>query len=250
MIVVLDASTFVSAALKANSIPERALLCAVDKPNRLILSQEVEDEYREVIFRPKFDRFVSVERRQKILDIVIFAAERVAPNEAVRECRDPADDKYLALALAGRADPCGLSCPPVTLPGLARRETPLLGRCAQRDRAEKSPAGQVDDDEPAIAVREHEVDDQAIAARAHGLDSRACRQLDRGSGKGLQGRPRPAPRQPAGDHDHKGCDPGEDHHPHDDDQDLQRAHRLNSAAANVASLGRGVARPSRRPPSS
>jgi uncharacterized protein len=80
------------------------LLRAVGAPNRLILSQEVEDEYRDVIFRPKFDRFVSVERRQKILDIVIFAAERVAPDEAVRECRDPEDDKYLALAFAGRAD--------------------------------------------------------------------------------------------------------------------------------------------------
>ena len=104
MIVVLDASTFVPAALKANSIPEQALLRAVDAPNQLILSQEVEDEDREVIFRPKFDRFVSVERRQKILDIVVFAAERVAPNDAVRECRDPKDDKYLALAFAGRAD--------------------------------------------------------------------------------------------------------------------------------------------------
>ena len=104
MIVVFDASTFVSAALKAGSLPEQALLRAVDEPNRLILSQEVEDEYREVIFRPKFDRFVSVERRQRILDIVIVAAERVEPNEAVRECRDPKDDKYLALAASGRAD--------------------------------------------------------------------------------------------------------------------------------------------------
>jgi putative PIN family toxin of toxin-antitoxin system len=104
LIVVFDASTFVSAALKAGSLPEQALLRAVDEPNRLILSQEVEDEYREVIFRPKFDRFVSVERRQRILDIVIVAAERVEPNEAVRECRDPKDDKYLALAATGRAD--------------------------------------------------------------------------------------------------------------------------------------------------
>jgi hypothetical protein len=54
LIVVIDASTFVSAALKADSLPERALLRAVDPPNRLILSQEVEDEYREVIFRPNF----------------------------------------------------------------------------------------------------------------------------------------------------------------------------------------------------
>jgi uncharacterized protein len=56
------------------------------------------------MFRPKFDRFVSVERRQLILDIVTIAAERIVPVVAVRECRDPNDDKYLALAAAGGAD--------------------------------------------------------------------------------------------------------------------------------------------------
>jgi putative PIN family toxin of toxin-antitoxin system len=104
LIVVLDASTFVSAALKANSLPERVLLRAVDEPNRIILSQEVEDEYRDVIFQPKFDRFVSVDRRQRILELVVLAADRVEPTVAVRECRDPKDDKYLALAAAGNAD--------------------------------------------------------------------------------------------------------------------------------------------------
>lgn len=93
LIVVLDASTFISAALKTNSIPERALPRAVNVPNRLLLSQQVEDEYREVIFRPKFDRFVTVERRQRILDLVVVAAEWVEPTETVRECRDPKDDK-------------------------------------------------------------------------------------------------------------------------------------------------------------
>ena len=58
----------------------------------------------EVISRPKFDRFVSVERRQRILDIVVVAAERIEPTETVRECNDPHDDKYLALAAAGKAD--------------------------------------------------------------------------------------------------------------------------------------------------
>jgi putative PIN family toxin of toxin-antitoxin system len=104
LIVVFDASTLVSAALKADSFPEQALLRAIDDPNRLILSQEVEAEYREVLFRAKFDRFVSAERRQRVLDIVVFAAERIAPSETVRECHDPKDDKYLALAAAGRAD--------------------------------------------------------------------------------------------------------------------------------------------------
>ena len=106
LIVVIDASTFVCAALKADSLPERALLRAVDPPNRLILSQAVEDEHREVVFRPKLDRFVSVERRQRILDIVVVAVERIEPTKTVRECHDPKDDKYLAPAAAGRAGGC------------------------------------------------------------------------------------------------------------------------------------------------
>jgi putative PIN family toxin of toxin-antitoxin system len=104
LIVVLDASTLVSAALKADSIPERALLRAVSEPNHLLLSREIEAEYLEVLFRPKFDRYVSHERRQRILDIVVVTAERIEFPAAVRECRDPKDDKYLALAAAGRAD--------------------------------------------------------------------------------------------------------------------------------------------------
>ncbi len=104
MIIVLDASTLVSAALKVESIPERAFLRIVDETNTLLLSQEVEDEYREVLFRPKFDRYASVEHRQRFLDIIAVAAETLVPTEIVRECADPKDDKYLTLAAAGKAD--------------------------------------------------------------------------------------------------------------------------------------------------
>lgn len=103
MIVVLDASVFVSAALKANSVPERALLRAISSSNRLLLSREIETEYHDVIFRPRFDRFATLERRRFVLDIVLFAGERVEPAEVVRECHDPKDDKYLALAAGGGA---------------------------------------------------------------------------------------------------------------------------------------------------
>jgi hypothetical protein len=44
--VVFDTSALVSAALKRDSIPEQALLRAVGLPNRLLLSQAVEHEYR------------------------------------------------------------------------------------------------------------------------------------------------------------------------------------------------------------
>lgn len=104
MIAVLDASVLISAALKSDSIPERALLQAVEPPWRLVVSHAVESEYRDVMSRSKFDRFVSLERRLRVLDLVLVAAERVEPSIAVRECADPNDDKYLALAAAGMAD--------------------------------------------------------------------------------------------------------------------------------------------------
>jgi hypothetical protein len=104
LIVVLDASTLVSAALKPDSVPEQALLRVMGTPDRLILSREVEGEYREVLRRPKFDRYVSLVRRERILDIVVVAAEWIEPVQTVRECRDPKDDKYLALAASGHAD--------------------------------------------------------------------------------------------------------------------------------------------------
>ena len=92
MIVVFDASTLVSASFRDDSIPGRAFLRAVDAPNTLLLSQEVEDEYRDVLFRPKFDRWVSIERRQRILDIITVSAATMEPTEIVRECIDPKDD--------------------------------------------------------------------------------------------------------------------------------------------------------------
>ncbi len=79
MIVILDASIIVSAALKQNGLPEQALLKAMRKGNTVILSQDLEDEYREVLARPKFDRFVSFERRMEILSLILLAAERIEP---------------------------------------------------------------------------------------------------------------------------------------------------------------------------
>jgi putative PIN family toxin of toxin-antitoxin system len=104
LIVVVDASALVSAALKEDSTPAQAILRAISVPNQLIISQEVEDEYRAVLTRAKFDRFVSMARRQRILDLVLVAAARRDPTERVRECQDPGDDKYLSLALSGKAD--------------------------------------------------------------------------------------------------------------------------------------------------
>lgn len=104
LIVVLDASAFISALIKPDSIPERALLRAVQESNRLLLSEEVEHEYRTVIARPKFDRLVSIERRNRMFNDLLGLATRVMAVKPVSECSDTKDDKYLALAASGQAD--------------------------------------------------------------------------------------------------------------------------------------------------
>jgi len=104
LIVVLDASIVISAALKAESVPEKALRRAITRPDRLILSQDVVAEYQEVMCRPKFDRLIGAERRSVLLNLLTLSAEMIEPIEIIRECSDPGDDKYLTLAAAGGAD--------------------------------------------------------------------------------------------------------------------------------------------------
>ena len=100
--IVFDASTVVSAALKADSVPEHALLRA-EEADVFALSTAVDIEIAEVLNRPKFARILSRERREKILQILREEAIWFDPAIRVTDCRDPKDNKYLELALAADA---------------------------------------------------------------------------------------------------------------------------------------------------
>lgn len=98
-----DASTVVSAALKADSVPERALLRA-EEADVFALSNAVDNEITEVLGRAKFARILSRERRGAILNILRREAVWFEPALRITECRDPKDDKYLELALVAGAE--------------------------------------------------------------------------------------------------------------------------------------------------
>lgn len=101
--IVFDASTLVSADLKANSIPERALLRA-EEVDVFALSAAVDGEFAEVLDRPKFAHAIPLARRDRFLKILRDAAIWFNPAVRVTDCRDPKDDKYLELALAAGAE--------------------------------------------------------------------------------------------------------------------------------------------------
>jgi putative PIN family toxin of toxin-antitoxin system len=102
-LIVFDASTVVSAVLKADNVPERALLRA-EEVDVLALSAAVDDEFSEVLNRPKSARVIPLARRDSFLKILRDAAIWFDPAVRVTDCRDPKDDKYLELALAAGAE--------------------------------------------------------------------------------------------------------------------------------------------------
>jgi uncharacterized protein len=101
-LIVFDASTVVGAALKADSVPERALLRA-EATDIFALSIQVDDEIAQVLGRPKFADVLSFERREHILITIRGMAVWFVPSERVTDCREPKDNRYLELALAAGA---------------------------------------------------------------------------------------------------------------------------------------------------
>ena len=67
------------------------------------MSQPVFDEIVTVLHRPRLARFVDATLRADLLDQLVSGSTWFAPSVAVTDCRDPADNKYLELALAAEA---------------------------------------------------------------------------------------------------------------------------------------------------
>jgi putative PIN family toxin of toxin-antitoxin system len=100
---VFDTNTLVSAALFQDSVPDQALRRGLATGDILISSATIA-ELSEVLSRPKFDRYLTREERDLFLGKLVQRAVLLEVQLEVRICRDPSDDMYLALAIAGRAD--------------------------------------------------------------------------------------------------------------------------------------------------
>jgi putative PIN family toxin of toxin-antitoxin system len=101
--VVIDNNALVSRLLIPNSVPGRAVRKAVDEA-QLLISEATLEELADVLARPKFDPYVSIVDRQQFIRLLGRIAELVPITFTVRACRDPKDDKFLELAINGRAD--------------------------------------------------------------------------------------------------------------------------------------------------
>ena len=99
---IFDTNALVSAFLSERSTPGRAFLAALGA-GVVLLSEETVTELVDVASRPKFDRYVTAGDRDRFVAALVRRAELVEVEEPVVACRDPKDDKFLSLAVAGSA---------------------------------------------------------------------------------------------------------------------------------------------------
>lgn len=106
--IVLDTSTLIGAVLRPQSVPRQALLKAFAS-GTLCVSPSTLNELERVLMREKFDRYLDQGTRREFLSMYrnhvrLFSVTEAEEVSLPLSCRDPRDNKFLALALACSAD--------------------------------------------------------------------------------------------------------------------------------------------------
>src|ERR1051326_4383780 len=102
MRVVMDTNVIISAGLKHGSPPSNAVHLAV-KHDLLLKSEATEQELFITLARRRLAVLIPSLFQDWLRD-VLDSAELVSISERIAACRDPKDDKFLEVAVSGRAD--------------------------------------------------------------------------------------------------------------------------------------------------
>ena len=99
---VIDTNILISAALSSQGAPAKLVQSALAQ-HRLVFSQATFDELRTRIYRPQFDRYISLEDRERLLRDFSACAIWVESGEPGQYCRDRDDDHFIEAALKAQA---------------------------------------------------------------------------------------------------------------------------------------------------
>ena len=100
--VVLDTSVIISRFMCPQSVPGQAVERAKTEAT-LLVSEETIAELLDVLSRPKFTKYINAADASAIAQAIADIAEIVHVTTTIAACRDPDDNKFLALALTGCA---------------------------------------------------------------------------------------------------------------------------------------------------
>jgi uncharacterized protein len=100
--VVIDTNVLISATLVPGATPFQVVAWVLEH-HRLLFSEQTFEELRTRLYRPKFDRYLSLDDRKLLLHDFNAAADWVALDEVSSFSRDRDDDKFVQTALNGGA---------------------------------------------------------------------------------------------------------------------------------------------------
>ncbi len=103
---VLDTNVLVRAVIKPSG-PLGAVQSRIRDGSYVHLySEEVLEELVEVLNRPRLIKKYHIrgDLVEVLRQLILMRGECVRPDKRIRACRDPRDDKFLELAVCGRAD--------------------------------------------------------------------------------------------------------------------------------------------------
>lgn len=103
-IFICDTNVLVSSLFRRNSPPSEAITYIKSITGGLAFSDETFQELSEVLQRPKFDKFISVQTRRIFLEEIQEVASFYEILQKTDICRDPKDNKFLDVALASHTE--------------------------------------------------------------------------------------------------------------------------------------------------
>ena len=102
-LIVMDTNVYVSRLISPHSMPGRAIAKALES-DRVLISTATLMELRDVLRRPKLVPYIPPDSVEPFIERILSVAILVEIQAPIRACRDPKDDKFLELAVDGRAD--------------------------------------------------------------------------------------------------------------------------------------------------
>jgi len=101
--IVIDTNVYVSRFLRPTSVPGRAVerVLTADLP---LISRATLLELKAVLLRDKFARYVDRSAIEPFLNYISETAEQISTVSTIHACRHTQDDKFLELAVDGKAD--------------------------------------------------------------------------------------------------------------------------------------------------
>jgi putative PIN family toxin of toxin-antitoxin system len=100
---VIDTNVLVSSVLIANS-PSDLSLKIIRKIGNILFSETTFQELEEVLNRQKFNRYVDLNIRLQFLAKLKLELDLITIQENIKICRDSKDDKFLEVAINGKAN--------------------------------------------------------------------------------------------------------------------------------------------------